>query len=100
MPQIKNIQYSTSTTGNTVTATDDGSDLQLIHENGVLTVALTISFPATPQDGQQFGFCSVNSITGLTLSGGTIISALTTLAAGLGARFIYRKSNTQWYRIL
>lgn len=100
MPQIKNIQYSTATTGNTITATDDGSDVQVIHENSILTVALTVSFPANPQDGQQFGFCSVNGITGLTLSGGTIISALTTLAAGLGAVFIYRKANTKWYRIL
>jgi len=100
MPQIKNIQYSTAATGSTITATDTGDDLQLIHEDSVLTVALTISFPATPQDGQQFRFCSVNGVTGLTLTGGTIISALTTLAAGLGACFIYRKSNTKWYRIL
>ena len=101
MPSIKNIQYSTVTTGSTITALDTSDDLQLIHENGVLTVALTIAFPATPQDGQQFRFCSVNGITGLTLTSGvSIVNTLTTIAAGVGSLFMYRAANTKWYKIM
>ncbi len=102
MPSIKNIQYSTATTGTTLTITDTTDDIQVIHENSVLTVALTIAFPATPTDGQRVFFNSVNGVTGLTLSTpvGSIIGALTTLAAGGTAGYIYRLANTKWYKFL
>lgn len=102
MPNIKNLQYSTATTGNSITASDTSDDMVLIHENSILTLALTINLPANPVDAQQFKFMSVNGITTLTLVApiGTLLNGLTTLAAGAVGGYIYRKANTKWYKIL
>lgn len=101
MPVIKNIQYSTATTGGTITATDTGDDLQIVHENGILTAALTIALPATPQDGQRVYMTSVNGVTALTLSTavGSIVNTLSAIAVGVGACFMYRAANTKWYKV-
>lgn len=102
MPQIKYIQYSTAATGSTITCTDTTDDIQIIHEDTVLTVALTLAMPATPVDGQRIYFMSVKGVTTLTMSTstGTIVSALTTLAANTAMCFIYRASSSKFYRVL
>lgn len=94
------VQYSTANSG-TVTLVDTGDDVQLIQE-AALAVALTIAFPATPVDGQRVFISSIGGITTLTLSTpvGSIISALTTLAANGIFGYIYRGPTTKWYRIL
>jgi hypothetical protein len=46
-------------------------------------------------------FSSTQIITALTVSanaGQSIVNAVTTLAAGGGAKYIYRLTNTTWYR--
>ena len=96
------IQYKqlSSATSGTVTVTDSGTDIQLIH-TGSLTATLTIAFPATPYDGQKLSIASANGITALTLTTGvgSIINALTTLAAGNSGTFMYDSANTKWYKI-
>lgn len=96
----KYIQYSTANSG-TITLTDTGDDVQLIQE-AALAATLTIAFPATPIDGQRVFISSIGGITALTLSTpvGSIISALTTLAANGIFGYIYRGPTTKWYRIL
>ena len=54
MAQFKQI---TALTSGTVTITDTGTDVQLIH-TPALTATLTIAFPATPYDGQQVSISS------------------------------------------
>ena len=97
MAQFKQI---TALTGGTVTITDTGTDVQLIH-TPALTATLTIAFPATPYDGQQVSISSQNGITALTLSTpvGSIINALTTMAAGGVGYYMYDLANTKWYRV-
>lgn len=94
------VQYSTASSG-TVTLVDTGDDIQLIQE-AALAVTLTIALPATPVDGQRVFVSSIGGVTTLTLSTpvGSIISALTTLAANGIFGYIYRGPTTKWYRIL
>lgn len=93
------IQYSTVTSG-TITAQDTAQDVQIVHDAGA-TVTLTIALPATPFNGQKVGITSNGGITTLTLSTvvGSITNALTTLAAGGCATYIYVSSQTKWYKI-
>jgi hypothetical protein len=61
----------------------------------------TITMPATPADGMTIRFSTSQAITALVVAANTgqsIVSAVTTLAAGGGAVYIYRLSNTTWYR--
>jgi hypothetical protein len=97
MTQYKQISSATS---GTVTITDSGTDIQLIH-TGALTATLTIAFPATPYDGQSVSIASANGITALTLTTGvgSIINTITTLAAGNAGYFMYDLANTKWYKI-
>lgn len=94
------VQYSTANSG-TITIADTGDDVQLIQEAAV-AVTLTIALPATPVDGQRVYISSIGGITTLTLSTpvGSIIGALTALAANGVFGYIYRGPTTKWYRIL
>lgn len=93
------IQYSTVNSG-TITFDDVGDDIVLIQE-AALAATLTVAFPATPVAGQRITFSSVGGVTALTLSTGvgSIIGALTTLAAGGTMTYIYRGSTTKWYKL-
>ena len=51
-------QYSTLTSG-TITGNDTGQNVQVIHNAASLAATLTITFPATPLDGQIFSVASV-----------------------------------------
>jgi hypothetical protein len=99
MPSIQIKQYSTLTSG-TITANDTKQDIQIIHNAGSLAATLTITFPATPTDGQKYGVASVLGVTLLTLTAGvTIISTLTAIAAGGFATWMYNSDSTSWIRI-
>ena len=93
------LQLTTATSG-TVTATDTGQDVDLIHDAGV-TLSLTIAFPATPVNGQVITIGSQGGITALSLSAtvGTIINALTGMAAGSRGRYQYVASTSKWYKM-
>lgn len=61
----------------------------------------TITMPAAPADGMVITFNSTQIITLLTVNanaGQSIVNAVTTLTAGSGAKYIYRLTNTTWYR--
>lgn len=98
--RIHYIQYSTASSG-TVTMTDTQEDIQLIHEDVLLTASLTIAFPANPVDGQRVHIASALGITSLTLTAavGTLLSALTTLAAGGSGGYMFRLASNKWYKI-
>ncbi len=93
--QFTAVQYATPTTGSTVTS--DGSPQLILNPGGAL-LALTIAFPASPADGQIFKFCSTQAVTTLTLSGGTIAGALTTIATNGFASYVYSSSAAEWVR--
>ena len=92
-------QYSTLTSG-TITIVDTKQDIQLIHNESSLAATLTINFPATPTDGQIFSIASILGVTLLTLfSTLSIVAAITSLAAGGFASYMYDITANKWIRI-
>ena len=92
-------QYSTITSG-TITGADTQQDVQVIHNAVSLAATLTITFPATPKDGQKFGIASVLGATALTMtSTSTIVGVLTVIAAAGFATWIYNTDSTKWVRV-
>lgn len=91
--------YQTLTTGFSYTFAAGTQNL-IINPAGTLATG-TITMPASPTDGMTIRFNSSQIITSLTVSANTgqsIVSAVTTLTAGGGAVYLYRASNTTWYR--
>lgn len=77
-----------------------GIQVLIIEPAGTLATG-TVTMPASPSDGMTVRFSSSQIITALTVSANTgqsIVSAVTTLAAGGGAAYLYRLANTTWYR--
>lgn len=91
-------QYVVPTTGQTVTS--NGNSQLVVNPAGTL-VALTIAFPASPIDGQQFNISSTQVLTGLTLtSSATILGTLTTMAAvNSYAGWVYSATASSWIRV-
>ena len=62
----------------------------------------TVTMPLAPSDGMTVTISSSQIITALTVSANTgqsIINAITTILAGGTASYIYRLSNTTWYKV-
>lgn len=83
---------------------------RLILEPAGTIAALTVVFPAATalNDNQLFGLCTTQIVTALTLtagSGTTILNGpsalLVPVATGAGScvEWVYRQSNTSWYRV-
>lgn len=90
-------QYSAPTTGSTVNS--NGAEYLVINPTGAL-LALTVTFPASPVDGQIFNVSSTQAITTTTFtSSGTIDGNLTGLAANGTAGWIYVSGITSWVKI-
>jgi hypothetical protein len=70
----------------------------LIDPLGTLA-ALTIQFPSAPQDGDLLSISTSQAITVLTLTGGTIVSAPTTMAAGGHVMYAYSAGGAKWFQI-
>ena len=92
-------QVTTATSG-TVNIDSGKRDLVLIHEAGA-TTTLTLNLPTSPKNNQKVTIISVGGIVGLTLTTvvGTIIGAVTTLAALGTTKLIWNSSQSKWYKI-
>ena len=96
---LQSYDYQVLTTGFSYTF-GGGTTTLIIQPAGTLATG-TITMPASPADGMVIALSSTQIITALTVSANTgqsIVNAVTTLAAGGGARYIYRLTNTTWYR--
>lgn len=92
------VQYTTPTTGSTVNASVGSNVFLLINPAGTL-VALTLALNGSPVNGDLLTISSTQIITGLTMSGGTIIGALTTMAVATFARYMYSSDASKWFRV-
>lgn len=92
---MTNVKDTTPSTGNTITATT-GYSVLAIHGSGTLA-ALTVKLPLSPLSGQQFTICTDQTVTTLTISGGTTVQSFTTVTASAPVRLIYDTANTKWY---
>lgn len=95
---VPQVQYTTPTTGSTINVNTNGYVRLLINPSGSL-LALTVALPASPSDGDILELCSSQIVTGLTMSGGTIIGALTSMAVATFAAYCYSASASSWFRI-
>lgn len=96
---LQSYDYQVLTTGFSYTFAA-GITTLIANPAGTLATG-TITMPAAPADGMVVTFNSTQIITALTVSanaGQSIVNAVTTLAAGGGANYIYRLTNTTWYR--
>lgn len=90
------LQYAQPATGNTVVCT--GSTSLLVIDNAGLLLALTVTLPPSPLDGQRIIITSGAGITALTVNGGTIKGLITTLSVNGYARFAYSSAANAWFR--
>lgn len=98
-PDVTPVAYVVSTTGQTITPSV-GTRIQVSNPAGTLA-ELTVNFPASPVDGQQFTLSITKDITTLTLAapgGATINAGPTSWVAGDAFRWTYRATGTTWYR--
>ncbi len=95
--QVSLPQYTTPTTGSTITA-NDGANLKLIINPAGTLLTLTLSLNASPVDGDVINICSSQAVTTFSMTGGTIVGALTTLAAATFATYIYNGTASKWFR--
>lgn len=95
---VPQVQYATPTVGQTVTVNSNGSVVLHLNPAGTLAT-LTIAFPASPQDGDRVQIGSTQIVTTLTMSVGTIVGALASLAVGSGGTWSYSATAAQWIKI-
>lgn len=91
-------QYTTPTAGATVTVTAGRNVTVLLNPAGTLAT-LTVALQGSPVDGDIVTIGTSQIITVLTVSGGTLVGTLTTLALGGYATFQYNSTATKWFRI-
>lgn len=88
---------STAATGSTITLTSSTSGL--LYDQAATIASLTITLPSSSiVDGQTISISTRSEITALTVNGGTIYGAPTTLLAGGFATFIYSSAGAAWFR--
>lgn len=88
---------SNAASGSTITLTNATS--HLVYYKSTTSAALTVTLPSADlQNGQEVTIASRPAITTLTINGGTIYGAPTTMAAGGFASFIYSSLSASWYR--
>ena len=91
--------YAAPTTGQTITLPSfDGDRLKVFIDPAGTLLALTVTLP-TAIDGQTIAIGTTQAITTLTMTGGTIIAALTTLAIGGFGEWGYSATANKWLRI-
>ena len=98
---LQQYDFQTPTTGFSYTFAA-GTQVLVMNPAGTLATG-TITMPSSPADGMTITFSSTEQITALTLSGNTGQTIggtqVTLLPANSAVQFVYRLSNTTWYRI-
>ena len=91
--------YQTPLTGATITI-PNATSVEIINPTGTIAT-LTLNMPASPLDGQRMAVACGQTVTTLTMSGNgaTLLGGLTTCGAAGGGEWIYKSSNTTWFRI-
>jgi hypothetical protein len=95
------VSYQVPLTGFSITV--GPGILKLNLEPAGTLAAGTLIMPATPYDNQQLIVLSTQTITALTVSpnsGQTVKGAPSTIAANSSFKYMYKASNTTWYREL
>lgn len=94
---IPSVQYAVPTTGGTVNVNNNGTVKLLLNPTGSL-LALTVNLPSAPENGDSVTLASSQIVTTLSMTGGTIIGPLTSLAVGTFVSYIFNSDSGQWFR--
>ena len=92
--------YNAPATGATITPAV-GEQRTIVNPAGTIAT-LTINTPATPVNGQIWGFGCTQIVTTLTVTavgGATIVAAPAACAVGGHHNFLYRATGTTWYPV-
>lgn len=92
-------QYSVPTSGSTVTVVPVGPyHTVLMNPTGTLA-SLTVALPGSPITGQIVVLCSSQAVTSLTISGGTTIQTISSLAGSTPVRLQYEPTSAKWWTV-
>lgn len=91
---------SAPTTGATVALSQARNQYLLLNPAGTL-LALTVTLPTSPNDGDRVTIGTSQAVTTLTIGAGsnTVLGPISTIAIGGFAKFIFNASTTKWFRI-
>ena len=95
---IPTVQYAAPETGATVTVNNTGHVRLILNPAGSL-LALTVTLPGSPSDGDMIELGCSQVVTTLTMNGGTIVGGLTSFAVGGFASYAYSSTGASWFRI-
>ena len=95
---IPSTQYTTPTTGSTINANNAGNLTLLINPTGSL-LALTVALNGSPIEGDRLNIGSSQIVTTFTMTGGTVIGPLTSLAVATFATYQFNATASQWFRV-
>lgn len=97
---LQSYDYQVLTTGFSYTFAS-GTTTLIANPAGTLATG-TITMPGSPADGMVITFMTTQEITALTIAGGAGQSIggtqVSLMAANSSLSFVYRQSNTTWYR--
>ena len=95
---VEVVSYANITATNTYSLSDSNSINVLIANNTGYTA--TLNMPSTPVDGQICNFAVHGNTVTLAVGTGTVLPTFAgSTTVGTGYRYVYRLSNTSWYRI-
>ena len=94
---IRTVQTEAPTTGATVTASSARHLWLVINPAGTIA-ALTINFAGSPSSGDEVTISATQIVTAVTMGNGTVVGAVTSLAVGSFARYVYHTSLAEWIR--
>jgi len=96
--QTKNLVITAVSADTGTTVSVNSADVLVIN-NGDTILALTVVLPAAPADGKTVAIATRSIVTGLTLSGGTILGALTAGTANGFAQYCFSSVADSWVRV-
>lgn len=94
------VQYASPATGATVTVLNDGLNTRLILSPTGTLATLTITLDDGPADLETLSVSSTNTITALTINGGTTVGAPTTMGATTPFKIQYDAVAGVWHRVI
>lgn len=99
-PQGQLAQYASPATGATVSVGNIGQNTRLILSPNATIAALTIALDTAPVDLETLVVSSTQTITALTISGGTVNGAPTTMGASSPFKLQYDGVAKVWHRTI
>lgn len=94
------VSYNVPTAGATIIlpAFDSMELMVFLNPTGILAT-ITINLPSVITDGQKVSLMTSQAITLVTMGGGTILSALTTMGINAFATYSFSATANQWFRL-